>query len=130
MRTISFKFSKCPVIICSFLPIIFLLINTNAFAKTVSIACPTVKTTLNKGYKTKKDGYEWSSWQTQPNLAVDTMNDKNYFSEISQSYKGINLGCIGGSGNKRYGFYTHTSNIASCKIDSKTNKGFVCELKG
>ncbi|MBS0351991.1 MAG: hypothetical protein JSR33_12590 [Proteobacteria bacterium] len=126
MKTICFK---CPAMVWSVLPLAVLFINTNAFAKTIAIACPTVKTTLHQGYKIKKDGLEWSSWQSQPNLAVSTKDDKNYFSEISQSYKGISLGCIGGTGNKRYGFYVHTANIASCKIDSKTNRGFICELK-
>lgn len=102
---------------------------TNVLAKTVTIECPTVKTTLHQGYKITNDAYEWSSWQSQPNLAVSTVNDKSYFSEICQSYKGISLGCIGGSGNKRYGFYLHATNMATCKIDSKTNKGFICEVK-
>ena len=123
------KFFRSTAKIGGFLAIGFLLSYSSAFAKTVTIACPTVKATLNPGYKTTSDGYEWSSWQSQPSLAVSTMDDKDYFSEISQSYKGIDLRCIGGSSNKRYGFYTHNPKIASCKIDAKTNKGFICELK-
>jgi hypothetical protein len=111
------------------LSIIFLFCYSNAFAKTVTIACPTVKTTLTRGYKTMSNGDEWSSWQTQSSLKVSTSEDKNYFSEISQSYKGISLRCIGGSGNQRYGFYMNATNLSSCKIDSKTNQGFICELK-
>jgi hypothetical protein len=115
--------------ICCFLSIVFLFSYSNVFAKTVTIVCPTVKATLKQGYKTTSDGYEWFSWQSQPRIEVSTMNDNTYFSEINQSYKGISLRCIGGSGDKRYGFYSHDSKIVSCKIDSKTNKGFICELK-
>lgn len=129
MIAICAKFFRSTVKICGFLSIIFLFNYSNAFAKTVTIACPTVKATLNHGYKTTSDGYEWSSWQSQPSLEVSTMNDKNYFSEINQSYKGIDLRCIGGSGDKQYGFYIHAPKKAFCKIDLKTNKGFVCELK-
>ncbi len=121
------KFLRSTAKICGLLSIIFLFSYGNAFAKTMTIACPTVKATLTTGYKTTSDGFEWSSWQSQPSLEVSTANDQDYFSEISQSYKGIDLRCVGGSGDKRYGFYTHTPKITSCKIDSQTNKGFICE---
>jgi hypothetical protein len=109
------------------LSLIFLFACNNTFANTITITCPTVKTTLNSGYKIMHEGHEWSSWQSQPNLEVSTMTDKNYFAEIGQSYKGIDLRCIGGSDDKKYGFYTHAPQKVSCTIDSKTNKGFICD---
>ncbi len=126
-RHFQLKFFKSTAKICGLLSIILVFGYSNSFAKTVTIACPTVTATLTHGYKTNSDGNEWSSWQSQPNLEVSTMNDKDYFAEISQSYKGISLRCIGGSGHKHYGFYTHNPKIISCKLDQQTNKGFICE---
>jgi len=114
--------------IAGLLSVALLFGYSNASAKTMTIACPTVKTTLTPGYKTTENGFEWKSWQSQPSLEVSTADDKNYFAEISQSYKGISLRCIGGSKDKHYGFYTHSPKITSCKIDTTTNKGFICEI--
>lgn len=114
---------------CGFLSIVLALSSSNVFAKTVTIACPTVKATLTSGYKTTSNGYEWQSWQSQPKIEVSTMNDKTYFAEICQSYKGTNLHCLGGSGNKRYGFFVHSPKITSCKLDTQSNKGFICEVQ-
>lgn len=103
---------------------------SNAFAKTITVNCPTVKAAVTPGYKISSDGYQWSSWQNQPRIEVSTANDKNYFAELSESKKGIQLRCIGGAEKTRYGFYTSVPNVMSCKLDKMTNKGFICEVKG
>lgn len=116
--------------ICALLSIGLLFGYHSALAKTVTITCPVVKTTLTAEYQvpSSSDGYKWKSWQSQPRLEVSTANDKNYFAEINQSYKGIDLRCVGGSGNKSYGFYTHNPKITACKIDVNSNQAFVCQV--
>lgn len=122
------KFFRSTAKICALLSIALLFFCNNAFSKTMTIACPTVKTTLTPGYKiTSSDGYQWSSWQKQPRVEVSTINDKNYLAEINQSAKGIELRCVGGSEQNRYGFYTHIPKITSCKIDKNKNTAFICE---
>lgn len=113
---------------CGLLSFALIFSCNTIFAKTVTINCPTVKTTLTRGYTTTENGFEWRSWQAQPSIEVSTAMDKDYFAELSQSYKGISLRCVGGIKNQNYGFFTHSPKITSCKLDPKNNKGFICEV--
>lgn len=108
--------------------ILFSLSYTNAFSKTITVTCPTVQTSLTSKFKVSSpDGYQWSSWQSQPNLHVSTKEDENYFAEINQSSKGLTLRCTGHSGNNWYGFYTNNLKVDSCKIDPNSKTSFICE---
>lgn len=130
IQTLNLKFFQSKAKMSALLLVTLLFAYNHAFSKTINITCPSVKADLTAEYKvSSSDSHQWSSWQSQPRISVSTTNDKNYFAEINQSYKGIELRCVGGNGNQHYGFYTHIPDITSCKIDPKSKTAFICEVR-